>query len=102
MATKKGLLVSVYKDNMGDSTLNGISSKCDTMILIGEDIPELFEGDENNTLILVKRTLFGKEYLHAEPIKNNGFNWMFGGNFIYTSDSRFPNKYPIAIHDRHE
>jgi len=27
---------------------------------------------------------------------------MFGGNFIYTSDSRFPNKYPIAIHDRYE
>ena len=27
---------------------------------------------------------------------------MFGGNFVYTSDSRFPSDYPIPIHDRFE
>jgi hypothetical protein len=27
---------------------------------------------------------------------------MFGGNFIHTSDSRFPSSAPIAVHDRVE
>ena len=27
---------------------------------------------------------------------------MFGGNFIYTSDSRFPSRAPIQVHDRVE
>ena len=27
---------------------------------------------------------------------------MFGGHFIYTSDSRFPFEHPIPVHDRYE
>ena len=43
-------------------------------------------------------------YVHAEPVdKPEGkVGPMFGGNFIYTSDSRFPNDYPIPVHDRFE
>lgn len=104
----KGLSVSVivHKD-MSDSSANGISSKNDSLILIGEngeDLDSPFKGDENNTVMLVKRYLSNGIYLHCEPVKKpEGMNGpMFGGNFIYTSDSRFPSKYPIPIHDRFE
>jgi hypothetical protein len=59
----------------------------------------------------VTRDLAGiGEYLHAEPVdgerdarrEGKTVGPMFGGNFVYTSDSRFPNKYPIPVHDRWE
>jgi len=32
----------------------------------------------------------------------NNTGWMFGGNFIYSCDSRFPCSHPIPIYDRQE
>jgi len=105
----KGLLVFVYKNPLGDCTNKGISHDKTQLILIGEGIPEIFEGDETNTVKLVKRNLNGRRtsniYLHVEPInyEENHKPWfMAGGNFIYASDSRFPCDYPISIHDRVE
>jgi hypothetical protein len=98
---------SYLKQNV-DCSANGISSKNDTLILINEsdkNFCKVFEGDETNTVRLVRRNIGGQEYVHCEPITErppNTVGPMFGGNFIYTSDSRFPNKYPIAIHDRYE
>jgi hypothetical protein len=42
--------------------------------------------------------------LRAVPrdVLESGKWYMFGGNFIYTSDSRFPTKEPIKIFDRVE
>lgn len=103
MKKYKGLLVFVYKMPDYDCTANGISHDKTQLILIGEGIPEIFDGDETNTVVLVKRNLLGKEYLHVEPVWENKETkqwFMFGGNFIYSSDSRFPNIYPISIHDR--
>lgn len=98
----KGLLVNVYRDNIGDCTNNGISAKQDSLILV--DVPGPFDGNETNSVQLVKRFLSGRYYYHVEPlIKLEGMvGPMFGGNFIYTSDSRFPLDYPIPIHDRFE
>jgi hypothetical protein len=106
MKKYKGLLVFVYKNPLGDCTAKGISHDKTQLILIGEGIPEIFEGDETNTVRLVKRNLgYNEPYLHVEPVnydENNKPWFMAGGNFVYTSDSRFPNKYPISIHDRVE
>ena len=104
----QGCSVNVYKDGSNyDCTANGITSKHDNLILIDEnggnyDCPHM--GSFENTVKLVKRDLWGKEYLHAEPlVKPKGMvGPMFGGNFIYTSDSRFPSSYPIPVHDRFE
>lgn len=100
----KGLLVNVYRWTLGDCTADGISSKKDSLILVGEGIPEIFEGDETNTVKLVRRNLYSGEYLHVEPIEQPaGMNGpQFGGSFVYSSDSRFPSDYPIGIHDRFE
>jgi hypothetical protein len=100
-----GLIVSIYKaERTGDCTNGGVSSKATEALLIGDGVSGPFEeSSERPTLKLVRRNLFGREYLHAEPIDPpTGVGWMAGGNFIWTSDSRFPNDYPIAVHDRQE
>lgn len=55
-------------------------------------------------LVLVEKVFFGEVYLRAIPksILDSGVRSMFGGNFIYTSDSRFPSDHPIKVHDRVE
>jgi len=55
-------------------------------------------------LVLVERQLFGEEAWYAVPagIYKSNKHSMFGGNFIHTSDSRFPGRAPIPVHDRVE
>lgn len=107
----KGLIVNVYKNPNYDCTNNGVSSKYSDFILCDENIPEIFEAKETMpALVLVKRKLStvnskdGKCYIHAVPVKDGSpvRGGMFGGNFIYSSDGRFPGVGPIPIHDRFE
>ena len=62
-------------------------------------------------LVIIRRNLFGGEYLHVEPRINGKTlcpdGWiggMMGGNFVYSSDSRFRqiSPYPLPVHDRFE
>ena len=109
----KGLSVSIYRNAefTGNYTNGGMTMRHTSAVLCGEGIPEIVEADDKSpALILVKRMLYddrepgGKKlYLHARPADlPPGTHSMMGGNFIHTSDSRFPNKYPIAVHDRVE
>lgn len=106
MAKYKGLAVGVYESkSIGNCSADGITSKNKNLILIGPGVPEIFEGDETNTVKLVERDICGNgRYLHAEPVSQpEGMAGpMMGGAFIYTSDSRFPSKQPIPVHDRFE
>ena len=99
----KTILTFVLRNALGDSTNNGLSSKEDSIVMHydnGLDL-DMIPGDE---LVLVERTLFGKQSNYAVPasILNSRRHSMFGGNFIYTSDSRFPSDAPIKVHDRLE
>jgi len=100
---KKGLGVNVLR-GMHDSTNHGISSQFNRFILLDSAVSGPFEPDRKTpALRLVRRTISGKPYLHAEPlmpVPEGMVGYMFGGNFIYTSDSRFPSRYPIPVHDR--
>lgn len=101
----KGLIVRVYKTDLGDATNGGPSSKFSSFTLIDPMIEGPFEPSDNiPELVLVRRQLGGSEYIHAVPASLAGKQTMFGGNFIYTSDSRFSvvSKYPIPVHDRIE
>ena len=97
------ILTFVLRHSLGDCTNNGLTSKEDSIILHhGPDIKtDMIPDDE---LILVERTLFGEEANFAVPagIFKSGRHSMFGGNFIHTSDSRFPANAPIKVHDRVE
>lgn len=106
----QGLLVSVYRNasnNGYDCTNGGISSKHDMFVLVGDGVPEIFTPNEKHPAIrLIKRKVRGlDEFYIAIPIETGfcaGFPYMFGGNFLYTSDSRFPSDAPIKIFDRLE
>ena len=108
----KGLNVNVYLFPLGECTGDGVTAKGGSFTLVDESINAPFEVDEGDIyLVLVRRHLFGKDYIHAEPringqsVREQGETGpMMGGNFIYSSDSRFRaiNEYPIPVHDRFE
>ncbi len=98
---EKGLLVWVYRGLGGDCTNGGISSAYDRLILVGDGVPEIFESDSKAPAVrLIKREVFGKKLIQCTDAEK-GFG-MFGGNFIYSCDSRFPSDSPIKIMDRYE
>lgn len=102
---KKGMWVDVYRSARdGDASLNGISSKFDELLLVGPGVPELFEADNEDQVVYLDKIM---DHVIARPLKPGGKDrGMFGGNFIYTSDSRFRELTkrggPIHIHDRFE
>lgn len=105
----KALPLNVYRNNSGDCTNDGISSKYNRLLLLCED--GFIDVDENdppeNLVRLVTRHLFGKEYKHIEPVAHcdkGCVGWMDGGNIASTCDSRFSkmSDYPLCIHDRQE
>jgi len=96
----------VLRNSLGDSTNSGLTSKVNQVDLHYGDTVDL--ADLNNIpddeLVLVERQLFGREAWYAVPagIYKSNKHSMFGGNFIHTSDSRFPGRAPIPVHDRIE
>ena len=109
MTTPKGMIVSIFIDQrIGESSNHGISSKCKEVTLIDDDIPEMYEPTEKAPAVkLVRRTIRGSEYIHAEPVNRPDpgcVGWMMGGSYIHCSDSRIRdiNQYPIPLHDRQE
>ncbi|CCG43227.1 hypothetical protein [Magnetospirillum molischianum] len=101
--SRKGMIASVYRDADGvDCTNGGISSKADRVLIVGEGVPEIFaERSGMPTLLLVDRGPNLPPALYpADDLRPGRF--MFGGNFAYSSDSRWPTGKPIKIHDRAE
>lgn len=99
------LFASIYKDG-GDCTNDGLSSKHDRCTVIwGESVEEIKRNMPDSECVFVIVPGHCKGYQRAIPLKQylDDRKWvMFGGNFVYTSDSRFPSEYPIKIHDRYE
>lgn len=97
-----GFSCSVLIDKrIGDCTNNGISSKYNDLFLVGENIPKIFEVEDIRKCIVLD---YYKNYVRCKPVIYKNKWYMAGGNFIYSSDSRFSNinQYPISIHDRIE
>ena len=102
----EGLLARIFKSSLGDCTNGGASSFTDSAIAVHPKCGEVFSSDlDRPAFKLVERDLPQGKYWTAYPFDRDGkprTNGMAGGNFIYSSDSRFPNQYPISIHDRFE
>ena len=108
------LFVTVFRPaGFPDCTGNGLSSKVDNAILFSNCSNEEainwcneHSKDPSKQFILVKRELWGEDHAYAEPlIKPENRAQVFGGNFLYTSDSRMYKtggiyKAPIQIFDR--
>lgn len=97
----KGLGVNVYR-SPHEATNGGLSSKSDRFVLTGEGMPEIFEPKASQPELHLRR--FHGDWVAFPPFDPapNCVGWMFGGNFVYTSDSRFHPGHPIRVHDRQE
>lgn len=110
----KTLFVTVFRPaGYPDCTSNGLSSRVDSSTLFFDCTrEEAIEWCKSNgkspeyMFFLVPRELWGEDHAYAEPlVKPEGKAQSFGGNFIYTSDSRMYKtggiyKVPVPIHDR--
>lgn len=107
---RKFISVDVYKFPLGECTNGGISSKGDITLVVETPDGNLSEGDisgpHSEELVLQKKFVGDREYLYFRPACIPANVWcMAGGNYAYTSDGRFSEKYsqyPIPIHDRVE
>lgn len=101
-----GLAVNVYRNSGIDCTANGISANHDRLVAVNIPNSPFNPTEDSPGVYIENRTLFGESgYWVAYPLNDDGTprkGGMFGGNFIYSSDSRFPNEFPIPIHDRFE
>ena len=98
------LPVSVYRSPGSDCSLSGITSTDDPYLVVPCHDGHITEDDvaDRGYSVLIPGTKGGA--LNFVPEGVEGWS-MFGGNFVYTSDSRFSRLYghsPIAVHDRFE
>lgn len=107
----RGISVFVYRNSIGgDCTNYGLSSKKDRLIMVGEDGSDFDcphttkEGEDYLVYVLAFPGNPILEHYRAIPksLLDSGKHVMFGGNFVYSSDSRFPSDSPVKVFDRVE
>jgi len=106
----KALPIYVYRSCFGDCTNGGISSCYDRLLCVCDNgfIDVDADNPPENLVRIVKRSLFGRDVFHVEPVAAaDGVGWMAGGNYAASSDSRFSDMIggmygAVAIHDRTE
>ena len=101
------LMAGMYRDNrLGDCTNNGISAHASDLYILSEKKGPFEPEDIRQCVYVEWREGCGEQYIDCKPAYFPKRWYMAGGNFLYTSDSRFKeitkSKYPIPIHDRHE
>lgn len=105
-SSMKGLLTYVLRRDGQDCSLNGLTSRKTQLILVDEDeiIGPFSPGANEDYLVLTRKNhpTFPPVAVPKSILDSGTTMHCFGGNFIYTSDGRFPSKQPIAVHDRVE
>lgn len=96
----KGMLAFVYRSGV-DCTGGGVSSYHDQFVVVGAT--PVFETGLGAVCLYLCEWM-GQTIAVPEKIdtREGLHGWMFGGNFVYTSDSRWPTGLPIKIFDRRE
>lgn len=108
-----GLMADIFKSGGRSFSNGGISERFDEALVIGDGIdgPTWLEHAEGRPVLqivpnragLVKAIpVLGWEA--AAEIRGKTVGPMFGGSFVWSSDSRFRkiSEYPVPIHDRYE
>jgi hypothetical protein len=112
-----GIIVSVYRNNHGDCTNGGMSSKADNLCIV--NAPGPFKPDAYMPAAILDshvkgcvRIIPAVQDVQGNWIADRSKHYMMGGNYAATSDSRFnalvrklagSDFYgAVAIHDRAE
>lgn len=101
-----GLDAYVYRHGLGDCTNGGISSTRNRLCILDNDVC-VHEPEDIRECVYVDDKFMEQGYTCVKPIYHKDKWFMAGGNFLYTSDSRFRDvtgamMHPISIHDRCE
>lgn len=101
------LFCGVLRSASGDCTNNGVTAQHDNVILIGPGGPANDVLPKNGLPVLqVTRicTMANGTWWAAVPLEHKDGWCMAGGNFLWSSDSRFRDLFPLPIpaHDRVE
>lgn len=103
----KGYRVRIFSSDLGSNS-NLLDGKTSAILVTDGKTGDSSTVMSNEPhLRLIKRQLFGKTILSAEPVNygHQGKHKMFGGTFVWSSDSRFReniSEAPIQLHDRVE
>jgi hypothetical protein len=109
--TAKGIIALIYRDSLGiDFSNRGISAQVTEVTVIGPGLDPIFTASEERPAVrLVAREVLDGVTVHAVPVIPQGepAPWfMFGGTFIFSSDSRFRSAAghygAVPLHDRAE
>lgn len=101
--------VYVYKNSeFGDSTNNGVTSNDDLEFYV--EVPrghiklEEIEANDNAVLLIPNPNSRNPNYTSFVNNARKDRWGMFGGNFVWSTDSRFREYYPapVPVHDRFE
>jgi len=107
----KGLNVGILESKeIGNCSNNGVSARCKSVVIVSDDfkINEIFEANESSPAVVIirrDRNPFNDIIAVPRELLANKRHYMFGGCFIYSSDSRFSsinNGAPIKLFDRVE
>jgi len=103
-----GMLASIYRSDLGDCSMKGVSSRATKVCVVNVDGP--FEPSADAPAVRLVKRRYGN--VVAIPVGLEDGQVMFGGTYVETSDSRFDEAvrnlsgydfgFPVALHDRVE
>lgn len=83
---QKGLPVQVFRSSLAGST--GISNRFDTVVLIGDAVPQLVEPTVQMPALYLARSGMAELVAMPEPLRGTT-RYAFGGNFIWSSEGHW-------------
>ena len=103
----KGFIANVFRNiEFGDCTNGGLTARTSSIILTSNDIelPKIFDIEPRKDVHMEMRmrTAAGSTFPIVVPLDYDDKWYMFGGNFAWCSDSRWPFAWPVKIFVRHE
>lgn len=101
------LTADVYRSScISDCTNDGISAERKELYILSAVKGPFEPQDIRECVYIEQKKVAGSEYINCKPAYFQKRWYMMGGNFLYTSDSRYRDvtrsEYPIPIHDRYE
>lgn len=104
-----GLMCEVYRSGSQDTTNGGVSEGVDHVVVVSDEfpLPEIFSPRPGMPAMrLEMRDVGFARFPVLVPLDcardGRQGRYMFGGNFVWTSDSRWPFSGPVKIFDRAE